>query len=52
MPERVVDDLEAIKIEEQKRYTLLPSAGAAQCDGYPISEESPVGQAGKSIEIG
>ena len=50
--EAVVDDLEAVEIEEQHREQLASALGARQGMGEAIDEERSIGQAGERIAEG
>ena len=47
----VVDLLEVIEINEQKRDVRVPAAGMRQCLRTPIPEERAVGQTGKRVNL-
>ena len=50
--EAVVDDLEAVEIEEEHGEQLASALGARQGEGEAIDEERSVGQAGEGVEEG
>ena len=50
--ERVVDDLEAVEIEEEHAQPLLQAMGLRHRDVEAVVEEQPVGQAGEDVVVG
>lgn len=49
VPERVVDDLEAVEVEEEDRQRQLAVRASLQGDRQPIHEERPVRQPGEPV---
>jgi hypothetical protein len=49
--EGVVDDLEAVQVEEHHHQRGLLAPGVGQCDGQPVAEEEPVRQPGQRVVV-
>jgi hypothetical protein len=52
VPERIVDDLEAVEIEEEDRDQLAAAASGGDGLHQPILEQAAVGQSGKPVVVG
>ena len=51
MPERIIDILEAVEIEEHQRQRLATTLGAAQIMPDPLGKQAAVGQTGQRVEV-
>ena len=50
--ERVVDDLEAVEVQEEHAQPLLLAVGLRDGDVQAVVEEQPVGQTGEDVVVG
>jgi hypothetical protein len=51
MPQRIVDVLEMVEIQEHQRHRLVAALGQAQVVGKTVAQHGAVGQAGQQIKM-